>query len=154
MGVSRRAMSGETEVAESHGGRRRRRRRKGREGGREEEGVLQRPTSRLVPKANAGEEEATNRAVGRQSDLQSSSKEVTVDGGWRKFVCEMCDYVATRRGNMRRHQKRDTGERPFCRHLCLLAFREMSLTIHLRTHTGERPFQCGPAGKRFWSAVN
>ncbi|KAH7955236.1 hypothetical protein HPB51_028164 [Rhipicephalus microplus] len=73
---------------------------------------------------------------------------VSVEGGL--YSCRQCTYVTKSKGNMKRHLRIHTGERPFQCLLCPAAFTEKrTLKDHIRTHTGERPFSCDQCNASF-----
>ncbi|XP_077534415.1 uncharacterized protein LOC144146334 [Haemaphysalis longicornis] len=65
-------------------------------------------------------------------------------GGRRgEWHCQQCSYATPCLGSLKRHQRIDTGERPFQCNTCGKAFVQKDhLDGHLRTHTGEKPFRC------------
>lgn len=61
----------------------------------------------------------------------------------KHFSCTFCPYRATQKGNLQRHIRGHTGEKPFTCHLCpYSAKQKLHLDNHIRTHTGEKPFVC------------
>ncbi|XP_064092797.1 uncharacterized protein LOC135205709 isoform X11 [Macrobrachium nipponense] len=57
--------------------------------------------------------------------------------------CSYCDYTSHFRGNVLRHMRVHTGDKPHACPYCHLKFiQKCNLTMHVRTHTGERPYVC------------
>jgi uncharacterized Zn-finger protein len=61
----------------------------------------------------------------------------------KAFPCNQCAYIATHKGNLARHKRAHTGERPYkCDECPYSAIHQGSLTAHKRKHTGGRPYKC------------
>ncbi|CAL4060522.1 unnamed protein product, partial [Meganyctiphanes norvegica] len=59
------------------------------------------------------------------------------------FLCLHCPYKSIQKGNVQRHIRIHTGERPFaCTYCSFRASQDTILQQHIRTHTGEKPFSC------------
>jgi KRAB domain-containing zinc finger protein len=57
--------------------------------------------------------------------------------------CSHCPYNTINTGNLTRHNRKHTGEKPFkCSHCSYSSVTSDNLTKHNRLHTGEKPFQC------------
>ncbi|XP_039276761.1 zinc finger protein 761 [Nilaparvata lugens] len=71
--------------------------------------------------------------------------------GW--FCCTECSYKSAYHGDLCRHRKIHTGEKPFscdiCGYQCIHFF---DLKRHIRIHTGEKPFGCQQCDIKFTSS--
>lgn len=88
---------------------------------------------------------------GFQVALYSGSDRHDSPSGANQLFCEVCGKGGfSTRGNLKRHVRIHSGEKPFqCEH-CGSRFTEnKSLKIHLRIHTGEKPYKCDICGKLF-----
>ncbi|XP_077562945.1 uncharacterized protein LOC144178739 [Haemaphysalis longicornis] len=70
--------------------------------------------------------------------------------GRRLLRCHQFSYVTPSSGNLNRHQRTHTSERPYeCSHCGKAFLQKCNLDVHLRIHTGERPYQCHLCPKTF-----
>ena len=67
-----------------------------------------------------------------------------------RVPCEICGQTFGIMGNLKKHKRIHSGERPFgCKYCSKRFVQSQSLKIHERIHTGERPYQCKQYEKTF-----
>nr|XP_021512696.1 transcriptional repressor CTCFL-like isoform X3 [Meriones unguiculatus] len=68
----------------------------------------------------------------------------------RIFQCDACPFTSSKFSSFTRHVKIHSNERPHLCHLCLKAFRTVTLLRnHVNTHTGTRPYKCSDCDMAF-----
>ena len=71
------------------------------------------------------------------------------------FKCSVCSKVFASSGELVRHTRAHSGEKPYKCPVCGNAFSQSgNLSCHMRVHTGEQPYNCSLCNKRFSKAVN
>jgi len=66
--------------------------------------------------------------------------------GIKRFQCDICSYSCDSRGNMEKHKRVHTKEKPFTCSICSKCFSQKgNLKIHMHTHIG----QCHLCGIKF-----
>ena len=59
------------------------------------------------------------------------------------YKCDQCDYASSRAGDLRRHLKTHSGEKPYKCDQCDYASSQAGhLRTHLKTHSGEKSNKC------------
>ncbi|XP_063837004.1 zinc finger protein 782-like [Ostrinia nubilalis] len=73
----------------------------------------------------------------------------------KKFVCETCGRVFSRRAYLNLHKRIHTGSKRYSCELCnYKCAQRSSFNVHMRKHTGERPFACDMCPLRCVSSSN
>ena len=67
--------------------------------------------------------------------------------------CKQCGKCFSQVGNLRKHERVHTREKPYeCKHCGKCFSQAESLRQHERVHTGEKPYECKQCGKCFSQA--
>ncbi|XP_012251789.2 zinc finger protein 184-like [Athalia rosae] len=68
----------------------------------------------------------------------------------RRLLCDFCKKEFNHTGDLNKHRRRHTGEKPYECSQCEQKFAHASnLARHQRVHSGERPFVCPTCGRSF-----
>ena len=70
--------------------------------------------------------------------------------GEKPYKCDLCEARFPANGSLKAHMRTHTGEKPYKCDTCGGQFTQIGcLKIHTRTHTGEKPYKCDTCGRQF-----
>ncbi|CAB3364758.1 Hypothetical predicted protein [Cloeon dipterum] len=89
-------------------------------------------------------------AVEHQSKMEASPSSSQQLRTTKELCCEFCSKVFHHMGDLNKHRRKHTGERPYPCHECDRRFSHISnLLRHSKIHSGERPFKCDSCQRSF-----
>ncbi|KAH8346264.1 hypothetical protein KR067_000569 [Drosophila pandora] len=85
-----------------------------------------------------------------KSRIKSSSQS-QCDDQPRKFMCNLCGNIYSKKSLFTAHMTAHTDYKPHQCEICHKSFRQMGeLRAHIRRHTGERPYKCMYCDRHFY----
>ncbi|XP_021922421.1 zinc finger protein 184-like isoform X2 [Zootermopsis nevadensis] len=96
------------------------------------------------------EDKSSNLEVDVVSKNEANKGDTPVSGRKKRVSCEFCGKVFNHTGDLNKHRRKHTGERPYPCPQCHKQFSHASNLIrHQKIHSGETPHQCPTCARRF-----
>lgn len=105
----------------------------------------------LIVDSERDDTTVSNGSTNSNSNISSLGSTCIGGNNQQQHSCDVCGKSGfSTKGNLKRHLKAHSGEKPFKCDYCDSCFTEKkSLKIHVRRHTGEKPYKCHVCGKLF-----
>jgi uncharacterized Zn-finger protein len=96
------------------------------------------------------ESKSSSLEVNVESAQETNAGETPIRVTRKAISCEFCGKVFSHTGDLNKHRRRHTGERPYPCPQCNKRFSHASnLLRHQKIHSGETPHQCPTCARRF-----
>jgi uncharacterized Zn-finger protein len=96
------------------------------------------------------EDKSSYLEVNVASKSEANKGETPLNQRKKRISCEFCGKVFNHTGDLNKHRRKHTGERPYACPQCHKRFSHASNLIrHQKIHSGETPHQCPTCARRF-----